>query len=57
MIYYALVDADTMFEYLNKAYEERHGILVFLKSDKNFFKEYGYDPRYKTLLVKMGFES
>ncbi|MGE5798557.1 MAG: protein kinase domain-containing protein [Ignavibacteria bacterium] len=57
MIYYALGDADKMFEYLNKAYDERHGILVFLKSDRRFFKEYGSDPRYKALLAKMDFES
>jgi TolB-like protein/Tfp pilus assembly protein PilF/tRNA A-37 threonylcarbamoyl transferase component Bud32 len=54
-VYAGLGEKDKAFEWLNKAYEERAGQMIFLKVDP-WIKNLHSDPRYKELLRKMGFE-
>jgi serine/threonine-protein kinase len=52
LIYVALCDNDKAFEYLNKAYENRDGGLVALKTDAAL-DPLRDDPRFEALLEKM----
>jgi len=54
IIYTALDDMDRAFEWLNRAYDERAGFLIFLNSDPRF-KPLRRDPRYQQLSGRMGF--
>lgn len=55
IVYMSLGDFDKAFEWLNKAYDEHDGSMVFLKVEPALEKIRN-DPRYKELLKKMGFE-
>jgi tetratricopeptide (TPR) repeat protein len=55
-VFGAVGDVDKLFEFWNKAYEERTEWLIFIKGDPSLIP-YQSDPRYKALLRKMGFES
>jgi hypothetical protein len=46
-------DKDKTIEYLNKAYEDRDGQLLYLKSEKtwDFVRD---DPRFKELVKRVG---
>ncbi len=55
VIYTGLGDKDQAFEGLEKAYEYRTEQLIFLKVDPYWDILRG-DPRFSTLLAKMGFE-
>jgi hypothetical protein len=53
--YYALLDdKNNAFAWLEKAYEEHSMKLVFLKVDPDFDSLRG-DPRYRGLLLRIGF--
>jgi serine/threonine-protein kinase len=54
-VFGAVGDVDRLFELWNKAYEERTEWLIEIKSDPSLVP-YQLDPRYKTILKKMGFE-
>jgi adenylate cyclase len=51
----SLGEKEEAFEWLNKAYEERAGQMIFIKIDP-WWKNLRSDPRYKELLKKTGFE-
>lgn len=51
VLYAGLKDYDKVFEYLNKAYEEKLGGLVFLRT--RHWREIQNDPRFDELLSKM----
>jgi adenylate cyclase len=51
VIYSGLKDYDKVFEYLDKAYDEKLGGLVFLRT--RHWKEIHNDPRFTELLKKM----
>ena len=55
LIYTGLGDKDQAFEWLEKAYEDRTEQLIFLKVDP-YWDILRADPRFSTLLAKMGFE-
>ena len=52
IIYSGLRNYDNVFYHLDKAYHERHGSLIFMKNRS--WKEIQKDPRFKTLMDKMG---
>jgi serine/threonine-protein kinase len=52
IIYLGSGDKDKIFEWLEKAYDERNFWLIFLKADP-MFDSLRSDPRFKTLLDKM----
>jgi len=52
IIYSGLRNYEKVFYYLEKAYNERQGSLIFIKNRP--WKETQKDPRFKTLLDKMG---
>jgi DNA-binding winged helix-turn-helix (wHTH) protein/Tfp pilus assembly protein PilF len=52
-VYAALGEKDQAFAWLQKAYEERAGLLIFLKVDQEFDGLRG-DPRFAELLRRMG---
>jgi tetratricopeptide (TPR) repeat protein len=54
-VYAGLGEKEKAFEWLNKAYEEHAGQMIFIKFDP-CFKNLHSDPRYKELLKKMGWE-
>jgi TolB-like protein/Tfp pilus assembly protein PilF len=54
-VYAGLGEKDKAFEWLNKAYEERAGQMIWIKVDP-WIKNLRSDPRYKELLKKMGWE-
>jgi len=54
-VYAGLGEKDKAFEWLNKAYEEHAGQMIFIKVDP-WIKNLHSDPRYKELLKKIGFE-
>jgi serine/threonine protein kinase/Tfp pilus assembly protein PilF len=54
-IYMGLGDMDKAFEWLEKAYEERDGNLIYITATTPF-DMLSPDPRYKQLLKKMGIE-
>lgn len=54
-VYAGLEEKDKAFEWLNKAYEEHAGQMIFIKVDP-WIKNLRSDPRYKELLKKVGFE-
>jgi TolB-like protein/class 3 adenylate cyclase/Tfp pilus assembly protein PilF len=54
-IYIALGEKDSAFEWLQKAYEERSSVLIFLKVDPVYDNLHS-DPRFKELLKKMNLE-
>ncbi len=56
VIYTGLDDKGRTFEWLNRAYEERSGFLVFLKQDPRF-RPLRRDPSFQDLLRRMGFPS
>lgn len=51
LVYLGLENYDKVFEYLNKAYEDKLGALIFIRS--RLWKEIHDDERFKTLLSKM----
>ncbi len=53
IVYIALGDFDTAFEYLNRAYEEREQVLIFIK-DNYEFDPLRSDPRFNELIRKIG---
>jgi serine/threonine-protein kinase len=56
LIYSGLGENDLAFEWLDKAYEERSSLLIWLKVDPTFNKLRS-DPRFTILLRKMGLEN
>ncbi|HSB11477.1 MAG TPA: protein kinase [Blastocatellia bacterium] len=52
-LYSALDDADKVFEWLEKAYEERNGFLTFINCE-HAFERFHSDPRYKDLVRRIG---
>ncbi len=54
-VYAGLGEKDKAFEWLNKAYEEHAGQMFCIKVDR-FIDNLRSDPRYKELLIKVGFE-
>ena len=54
-VYAGLGEKDKAFEWLNKAYEERAGQMIWIKVDP-WIMNLRSDPRYKELLKKMGWE-
>jgi tetratricopeptide (TPR) repeat protein len=52
-LYSALDDTDKVFEWLEKAYEERNGFLTFINCE-HAFERFHSDPRYKSLLRRIG---
>jgi serine/threonine-protein kinase len=52
-IYAGLGEADTSFEWLERAYEERNGFLIFLGVEHAFYGLHP-DPRFKDLLQRIG---
>jgi len=58
MIYAGLGETEQVFECLNRAFEERSGLMVYLKLySRTFFRELRSDPRLIELLEKMGFDT
>jgi tetratricopeptide (TPR) repeat protein len=56
-IYVGLDEKEKAFYWLNKGYEARSGLMVYLKAyGQTFLKNLSSDPRYNELLKKMGFE-
>jgi eukaryotic-like serine/threonine-protein kinase len=51
VVYAALEDDDKVFYWLEKAYEQRHPYIQWLKS--GYFDAYKYDPRYESLVQRM----
>jgi tetratricopeptide (TPR) repeat protein len=57
MIYAGLGDKEKTFTWLNKAYADRSGLTIYLKTmSKSFFENVSNDPRYTELLRKIGFK-
>jgi len=54
-VYAGLGEKDKAFEWINKAYEEHAGQMIFIKVDP-WIKNLRSDPRYKELLKKVGLE-
>jgi tetratricopeptide (TPR) repeat protein len=54
IIYAGLKDYDKVFSYLEQAYEERSGGILFLRNPN--WAEIQNDPRFKKLIVKLGWE-
>ena len=54
VVYMGLKNYDKVFEYLDLAYEERSGGLIFLRCI--YWKQIYDDPRFHTLMKKMGLE-
>ena len=52
-IYIGLKDYDKVFALLNKSYEEKYGLLLYLKVDP-IFENLRNDPRYEELEEKIG---
>jgi adenylate cyclase len=52
-IYIGLKDYDKVFALLNKSYEEKYGLLLYLKVDPTF-ENLRNDPRYEELEEKIG---
>jgi len=56
-IYAGLDEKEKAFYWLNKGYEARSGLMVYLKTyGQTFLKNLSSDPRYNELLKKMGFK-
>jgi serine/threonine protein kinase/tetratricopeptide (TPR) repeat protein len=55
MYYFAIGENDQGFRYLDKAFEERNFIMVFIKVDP-FLDGIRHDPRFKAILKKMNLE-
>jgi serine/threonine-protein kinase len=53
LIYSGLGNADAAFQYLDKGYGQRSGLMVFIKVDP-FWVNVRSDPRYQDLLRRMG---
>ena len=51
VVYAALEDDDKVFYWLEKAYEQRHPYIQWLK--RGYFDAYKYDPRYESLVQRM----
>ena len=56
VVYAGLNDRDRTFEWLNKAYQEHTGFLIFVNSDPRF-KPLRPDPQFRDLLRRMRFPS
>ena len=56
IVYIGFDDRDKVFEHLEKAYDERESFMAFINTWPQFHGLRG-DPRFKTLLGKMGFLS
>jgi hypothetical protein len=52
-IYLGLGDIDTMFDLLEKAYDERYGYLAYLEVEP-IFDSVRSDPRYEQLIRRVG---
>jgi len=55
-IYKGLGDIDKAFEWFEKAYDDRDGNLIYITAPQAF-QDIRIDPRYKSLLSKMGLEN
>ena len=56
-IYAGLDQKEKAFSYLEKGYDIRSGLMIYLKVySQTFLKNLSSDPRYTELLKKMGFE-
>jgi TolB-like protein/Tfp pilus assembly protein PilF len=55
ILYFELGDIDQGFLFLEKAFEERHAMMRFIKIDPGF-DNIRSDPRYKEILIKMNLE-
>ncbi len=55
VVYAGLRDYDKVFEYLEKAYEERSGGILFMRNPQ--WHEIHDDPRFEKLIKKLGFEN
>ena len=53
VVYAGLMDRDRAFEWLNKAYEEHSGFLLYIRSDPRM-KVLRTDPRFQDLLRRIG---
>ena len=57
LIYAGLGERDEAFEWLNRGFEERAGLMVYLQNySRTFLRELRSDPRLIDLLEKMGFD-
>ena len=54
VVYTGLGDRDRAFEWLNKAYKEHSGFLLYIRSDARMKALQG-DPRFQDLIRRMGF--
>ena len=54
-LYGEVGETDQVFHWLEKAYADHHPWLIFLQA-RPFLSKYKSDPRYTTLLKKMGLE-
>jgi serine/threonine protein kinase/Flp pilus assembly protein TadD len=54
-IYFALEDRDNAFEWMERAFEEKDPLLMWIKSDP-IIKTLEPDPRYQKMLKKLGLE-
>jgi hypothetical protein len=55
-IYILLDEKDKAFEWLDRAYEERDGMLINVHVVPRIFDAFRSEPRYKALLRKMNLE-
>ena len=55
-IYHGLGETNNAFEWFEKAFNERDGNLIYLTTPPPF-DSLRSDPRFKQLLIKMGFEN
>ncbi len=55
-IYLSLGDKEKAYEYLNKGFEQKDGLMVYLKGEPLYNSIFRADPRYHDLLRKMGLE-
>jgi hypothetical protein len=53
-IYTELGDRDRAFEWLEKAYESRHSLMIFLRVNP-LFDSLHSDPRFASLIERIGF--
>ncbi|GAB4294601.1 MAG: adenylate/guanylate cyclase domain-containing protein [Ignavibacteriaceae bacterium] len=54
VLYAGLGDIDNMFEYLNRAVDEKSGAVIFLNSQRGWMK-YKDDKRFKEIIRRIGF--
>jgi tetratricopeptide (TPR) repeat protein len=58
IIYAGLEEKEKAFQWLEKGYEARSGLMIYLRAyGQTFMRNISSDPRYKELLKKMGFKT